>query len=81
MEGQGGDLMEMNGNTSGSKEIYLLQGETILPIQLGSLWGFGADKVVFLQAKDEIGICYTIHAMWGNVVPIIQEQWELHQEM
>ena len=73
MSGQGQDLMEVNGDFGAVEEIRLLQGETRPPVQLESS-GIGSGEPVFLQAKEEIGICRTVQAIRGDFTPIVQEQ-------
>ena len=80
MEGQGCDLMEVNGNTGAIEDICSLQRETIPLVHPRSFW-LQSDEAMFLEAEEEIGIRQTVHAMGGNVAPIIQEQQELCKEM
>ena len=62
MEQSSRELMEINGNEGAVEETYLLQGETIPSIQRGSS-GMGMNEAMFLQVKEDIGICQTVHAM------------------
>ena len=70
MSGQARDLMEINRALGAVKEIHSLQGETIPPIQPSSS-RMGIDEATFVQAEEEISIRHTIHAMRGNVAPIV----------
>ena len=76
----GRDLMEVNGTSGHLEEIYPLQGETIPPVQM-RVNEWDEDEAVFLEDQEEIGIRRTVHAVRGNIAPIVQEQEQLRQEM
>ena len=80
MSTTGRDLMEVNGTSGQLEEIHSLQGETIPPVHM-KVNDWDEDEAVFLQAQEEIGIHRTIHAVRGNIAPIVQEQEQLCQEM
>ena len=76
MSGTGRDVMEVNGTSGHLEEIHALQGETISPVQM-RVNDWDEDEAVFLQAQEEINIRRTVHAVRGNIAPIVQEQEQL----
>ena len=72
MSGTSRDLMEINRDSGAIEEVDSLEGETI-PLVQPETSGIVVGDALFLKAKEEICIRRTVHVMWSDVAPIMQE--------
>ena len=80
MSGEGQELMEINGDSLIVDQMRTVQGENIPPVQPDFVEG-DAGEPVFLQAEEEITVHRSMQGMRGSLIPIAQEQAQLHQDV